>query len=148
VVALNGTPANGFAHGPSTLSSDPADFAVIQMSWKGQLPDLLPRPEAPASPPENWPSPEQEFLASERMRLEAEIAAARQRAADASARVAARRAELRELLQAELAAARESLDEMQRQHDASMALVRADEQRSVERILAEARQLSQVHDVD
>jgi hypothetical protein len=148
VVALNGTPANGYADGSSTLSNDRADFAVIEMSWTGQPSDLLPEPEEPARASDSWPSPEHEFLDAERTRLEAEIAAAQRRAADATARTAARRVELRALLRAELAAARESLVEMQRQHDSSIAAVRAAEQRSVERILAEARQLSQVHDVD
>jgi hypothetical protein len=147
VVALNGVPVNGYANGPSTSSDVAADFAVIEMSWKDQPPDLLPEPER-AAPADSWPGPEQEFLDRERARLEAEIATAQQRAADATARVAARRAELRESLRAELSVARESLGQMQRHHDASIAAVRATEQRSVERILAEARQLPQVQDVD
>lgn len=85
MVALNGTPVNGYANGPSILPNDGADFAVIEMSWKGQPPDLLPEPHAPTRASDSWPSPEQEFLNGERMRLEAEIVTAQQRAADASA---------------------------------------------------------------
>jgi hypothetical protein len=137
MVALNGTPANGYASSP-----------VLELSWKSPPPVLVPEHEMSARASESWPSPEQEFLDGEGKRLETEIATARQRAADAAARVADSRVELRKRLRAELSAARELLDEMQRQHDASIAAARADEQRSVDRILAEARHLSRVHDVD
>jgi len=75
----------------------------------------------------------------ERSRLEAEIAAVKARAVAARERAARRDTEMREALQAELAASRERLTSMERDHDAMVAEVRAAARREVERILSEGR---------
>ena len=75
----------------------------------------------------------------ERLRLEAEIAAAKARAVAAREHTARRDAEIREALQAELAASREQLTSMEREHDAIVARVREAARLEVDRILAEAR---------
>jgi uncharacterized membrane protein YqiK len=91
---------------------------------------------------DSWARPEPDRFDDERARLEAEIASAKERAAEAKARAAARECEVRVALRAEVVASRGSLAEMKRRHDATITTVRAAAQADVERILAEARRLA------
>ena len=85
------------------------------------------------------PDPSPDDLAAERARLQSAIASAKARAAAARERAASRELELRAVLHAELVVSRESLAEIERQHDVTIAAVRSAAQAEVERILAEAR---------
>ena len=84
----------------------------------------------------------QDQVAVERARLEAEIAAATARTAAARHRAAALEAEGRAELRAELDASRLAVEEMERQHEATVAMIREAAQAEAERILAAARQLA------
>lgn len=89
-------------------------------------------------PPSSLPNHDPDMSADhdERARLVAEVAAANARTAAARERVAAREAEVRAALHAELVASRELLAEMERQHDVAIAMIRSAAQAEVERILA------------
>jgi L-rhamnose isomerase len=95
--------------------------------------------EEHASPHAADPDPSLDYVAAERARLEAEIAAAKARTAAAKERAASRELELRAALHTELVTSRESLAELERQHEVAIAMVRSAAKAEVERILADAR---------
>jgi len=115
VVELNGTPLNGTR----------LHRSVSTLDWTRDA-DLIWLPAVDES-------------RVERDRLRAEIAAAKARADAARQRSAAREAELRAVLQAELAESRERLAALEREHDATVASIREEARAEVERILAQAR---------
>jgi len=78
-------------------------------------------------------------LDEERTRLEAELAQARARLLAAQHRAAQLDAEAKAALRAELAASRDVLAAMERDHEARCAEVRAEADAEVERVLADAR---------
>jgi len=126
VVELNGTPLNGSR---PHLSSATLDWTrETDLVW-------LPTTSRPAVAVN---TPVADDFDAERSRLEAEIAAAKARAIAARERAAQREAELRAALQAELAASREQLTALEREHDATVAQVRHEASAEVERILSEA----------
>jgi len=127
VVELNGTPHNGSR---PHLSSAMLDWTrETDLVW-------LPNTSRPAVAVN---TPVADDFDAERSRLEAEIAAAKGRAIAARERAAQREAELRAALQAEIAASREELSALEREHDLTVARVRDEANAEVERILAEAR---------
>jgi hypothetical protein len=83
-----------------------------------------------------------EAVEEQRARLEADLAAAKARLLAARHRAAELDASAKEQMRAELAASREALAEMERQHAETIALVRRNAQTEVERILADARRRS------
>ena len=128
VVELNGTPHNGSR---PHLSSAMLDWTrETDLVW---LPTTATRPAVAVN------APAADDFDAERSRLEAEIAAAKARAIAARERAAQREAELRAALQAEIAASREELSALEREHDLTVARVRDEANAEVERILAEAR---------
>lgn len=76
----------------------------------------------------------------EHVRLELEIAAAKLRTAAAKERAAAIDAQVQADMRQELVASRETVEEMERNHAAAIALIREAAQAEVDRILDEARQ--------
>lgn len=80
---------------------------------------------------------EQELLS-----LEAELHATTARAAATRARVAARELEVRTALRAELDASRMVLDELERQHELTVATIEEGARVEVARILADARRVA------
>lgn len=80
-----------------------------------------------------------EAIEEQRARLEAELAAAKARLLAAKHRAAELDAAVKERMRAELEASRETLAEIDRQHDETIALVRRNAQTEVERIRAAAR---------
>lgn len=89
-----------------------------------------------------------EAIEEERARLEADLAAAKARKLAAQHRAAQLDAEAKELLRIELANARETLAEIERQHAETVELVRRNAQTEVERILADARRDADTATVD
>lgn len=79
-------------------------------------------------------------LDEERTRLEAELAQAKERLLAAQHRAAKLDAEAKAALRAELAASRDVLAAMERDHAQALTAVRADADAEVERILATARE--------
>lgn len=79
-----------------------------------------------------------EAIEEQRARLEADLATATARKLDAQHRAARLDADAKELLRAELAASRQTLAELERQHAETIALVRRNAQTEVDRILADA----------
>jgi hypothetical protein len=79
-----------------------------------------------------------EAIEEQRARLEADLATATARKLAAQHRAAQLDAEAKELLRVELAASRETLAEIERQHAETIALVRHNAQVEVDRILADA----------
>jgi hypothetical protein len=80
-----------------------------------------------------------EAIEEQRARLEADLAAAKARLLAAQHRAAELDASAKEQLRSELAASRETLAEIDRQHAETIALVRRNAQAEVDRILADAR---------
>lgn len=120
---LNGTPING-SH--SELSPGLYD----------RMHEGMPASPAPAKV---WPEAARDELDVERPRLEAEIAAAKARAAAARDRTVRRDLEMRNALRDELIASQESLAEIERQHEADVAKIREVARAEAQRILAEVR---------
>jgi hypothetical protein len=81
-------------------------------------------------------------LAVDQVRLERELTEAERRIADATHRTQDRRAAVKRALQAELNAAKATLDEAVRIHAEAVAAIRATASDEVERILAEARSIA------
>lgn len=79
-----------------------------------------------------------EAIEEQRARLEADLATATARKLAAQHRAAQLDAEAKELLRVELAASRQTLAEIERQHAETIALVRRNAQTEVDRILADA----------
>lgn len=79
-----------------------------------------------------------EAIEEQRARLEADLATATARKLAAQHRAAQLDAEAKELLRAELAASRQTLAEIERQHAETIALVRRNAEAEVDRILADA----------
>jgi len=77
---------------------------------------------------------------AEHERLEMEIAAAKARTAAARERAAALDAEVQADMRQELVASRQTVDEMERNHAAAIAMIRDGAQAEADRILVEARQ--------
>ncbi|MCU1366778.1 MAG: hypothetical protein JWL72_4269 [Ilumatobacteraceae bacterium] len=122
---LNGKPSNGHADSPVTLP----------------IYDHMREPEATWPRADDaWPAASPGACDLERPRLEAEIAAAKARAASARHRAAQRDAQMRAALRVELEASQERLAAMEREHEAAVAAVLADAQAKAARIVAEARQ--------
>jgi hypothetical protein len=142
MVALNGRPMNGSWVAPSPAPHDGSSAPPVRMRAIADHPANA-QSEVPVSSPaaDPWPDPPLDDLERQRARLEGEIAAARARTAAARERAAARDAEMRAALRAELVASKESVDEIERECDISIAKVREAAQIEVERILAEAWQL-------
>ena len=90
----------------------------------------------PAADP--WPFPPLDDLEQERARLEGEIAAAKARAVAAKLRTEARDTEVRSALRADLLSSKESLVEIERRYEVTIAMVREAAQSEVEQILAAA----------
>ena len=141
---LNGTPMTGRWLAPPMLPSqrhtidDVTYIDVAGMNGPSQQSSsATEQVPAPAPDPNPWPAPDPFEL--ERARLVAETAVAKERADGLKARVARRESEMKVALRAEFAAVRGVLDEMERQHEARIAAVRAAAQADIERILAEAR---------
>ena len=157
MVALNGTPLNG-----TPLNGTPTNSRWLAPSTPPTLPtqghdfdevtyiDLVginkPRQDASSASehaPRSstdlipWPAPDPFEL--ERAQLVSELAIAKDRAAGVRARVARRESEMKAALRAEFVAVRGVLDQMERQHDARIAAVRAAAKADVEQILGEAR---------
>jgi hypothetical protein len=88
---------------------------------------------------DSWLEPERDKLNEERSRLEREIAAAKARAEAARRRTALREEDMRASMRAELSAAQQALADMERQHEATLAMVKSTAQAEIDRILAEAR---------
>lgn len=82
---------------------------------------------------------EPELVDDERARLERELEAAQQRMGAARERLAARDAEMRAALRAEVVVAQERLDELERRHTDDLRSVREAGRAEAERIIAEAR---------
>jgi hypothetical protein len=80
-----------------------------------------------------------EAIEEQRARLEADLAAAKARLLSAQHRAAELDASAKEQLRTELAASRETLAEIDRQHAETIALVQRNAQAEVDRILADAR---------
>jgi hypothetical protein len=140
---LNGTPMNGHRLAPPGLPSQRHNIDEVTYSdvtgmngSSQQASSASEQVSAPSADPVPWPAPDPSDL--ERERLVAEVAAANERAGSIMARVARRESEMKAALRAEFVAVRGVLDEMERQHDARIAAVRAATQAEVERILAEA----------
>ncbi len=132
---MNGTPMNGTAiNGTHSLSmsatGDHHDERALQAESSG--------PTAH----EPWPDVAHDELKAERMRLEAEIANAKSRAATARHRAAVRDTEMRDALRAEIAASKEALTAMEREHETTISMVRGAAQAEVDRILAAAQQVA------
>lgn len=101
---------------------------------------LQPRPAVqPLQPMAPWGATAADDLEQEKSRLEKEIAAAKERAAAARLRTAARDADVRDALRAELASSKDVLTEMDRAHEVTVAVIREAAQGEVERIMADAR---------
>jgi hypothetical protein len=79
-----------------------------------------------------------EVIEEQRARLEADLASATARKLAAQHRAAQLDAEAKELLRVELAASRETLAEIERQHAETIAHVRRNAQIEVDRILVDA----------
>jgi hypothetical protein len=79
-------------------------------------------------------------LDRQRARLEAEIVAAKTRAAAARQRAVERDTEVRAALKVEVEAAQARLADMERQHQVAVGMLRDAARGEVERILAEARE--------
>lgn len=79
-----------------------------------------------------------EAIEEQRARLESDLAAATARKLAAQARAARLDADAKELLRVELAASRETLAEIEKQHTETISLVRRNAQAEVDRILADA----------
>ena len=127
VVELNGTPRNGSRlHRSMPVFDWRQEAELLWLPAEGPLPPAVDKPGAADT-------------CVERSRLEAEIAAAKARSVAARERAARRDTEMREALQSELAASREQLTSMERDHDAMVEEVRAAARREVERILNEGR---------
>ena len=80
-----------------------------------------------------------EAIEEQRARLEADLAAAKARLLAARHRAAELDASAKEQMRAELEASRETLAEIDRQHEETIAVVRRNAQTEVERIIADAR---------
>jgi hypothetical protein len=80
-----------------------------------------------------------EAIEEQRARLEADLAAAKARLLAAKHRAAELDASAKEQLRAELEASRQTLAEIDRQHEETIALVRRNAHTEVDRILADAR---------
>lgn len=80
-----------------------------------------------------------EAIEEQRARLAADLAAAKARLLAAKHRAAELDASAKEQMRAELEASRQTLAEIDRQHEETIALVRRNAQTEVERILADAR---------
>lgn len=80
-----------------------------------------------------------EAIEEQRARLEADLAAAKARLLAAQHRAAELDAAAKEQLRTELAASRETLAEIDRQHAETIALVQRNARAEVDRILADAR---------
>ena len=79
-----------------------------------------------------------EAIEEQRARLEADLASATARKLAAQHRAAQLDAEAKELLRVELAASRETLAEIERQHTETIAFIRRNADVEVDRILADA----------
>ena len=140
---LNGTQMNGRWLAPLTLPSQDHNLdgltyiEVAGMNRPSQHSSSASEQVSPSSSdPVPWPAPDP--FEPERARLVVEIATAKERAAGLKARLARRESEMKSALRAEFVAVRGVLAEMERQHDATIAAVRAAAQADVEHILAEA----------
>ena len=150
MAAMNGTPMNGTSmngapmNGTSMNGTHLDSSHVFSMSTTGDHDDTRAlRPEALAPlAADPWPDVTRDELDAERVRLEAEIATAKSRAASARHRAALRDAEMRDALRAEIAASKESLTAMEREHDTTIAMVRGAAQAEVDRILAAAHHVA------
>ena len=78
----------------------------------------------------------------EHRRLESEIAAAKARTAAARARAADLDAQVQADMRHELVGSRETVEEMERNHNVAIAMIRDAAQAEADRILEEARQLA------
>ena len=116
------------------MNGSPMNGSPMNGSW------VAPSP-APSPAADPWPESPLDDFERQRPRLEGEIAAAKARTAAARQRTAAREAEVRAALRAELVASKESVAEIERECDIAIANVRKAAQIEVERILAEAWQL-------
>ena len=129
VSGLNGTPMNGASPNCASMNGS---------RW--EHPSAGPPTDLEAEPVWSptmgtWPGAEPDEFEVERQRLEAEIAAAKARTAEARRRAADRDTELR----AELIASQELVAEVERQHEMAVARVREAAQAEVKRVLTEAR---------
>lgn len=86
-------------------------------------------------------------IEEQRVRLEADVAAAQARLLAARHRAAELDASAKEQMRAALEASRETLAEIDRQHEETIALVRRNAQTEVERILADARRRAGENDM-
>jgi hypothetical protein len=140
---MNGRPINGSWVAPSSAPYDASGApaagmrAIADHPSNGQSEVSVPSPAA-----DPWPDLPLDDLEQQRPRLEGEIAAAKARTAAARERAAARDAEVRAALRAELVASKESVAEIERDCDITIANIRKAAQIEVERILAEAWQLT------
>lgn len=149
MAAMNGTPMNGTSmngtHVESSVLPVHADSShMFSMSATGDQHDDHAVPPEGSIPvhADPWPDVTRNELEAERMRLEAEIATAKSRAASARHRASARDTEMRDALRAEIAASKESLTAMEREHETTIAMVRGAAQAEVDRILAAAREVA------
>jgi|GEM_PF-3592464 len=133
MVALNGMHLNGSAL-PHHRHESPS---IERISMDDFRADPV-NDQEPTSATDPKVDPPPGDLAVERNRLQSEIDTAKARAAAARERAAARELELRAVIHAEIVASRESIAEMERQHEMAIAMVRSAAQAEVERILAEA----------
>ena len=133
MAGLNGTPINGSPINGASINGVKVGHAIAPYDLAQEADHLWP----PAT--DCWPEVPVDELEVERPRLEAEIAAAKARAAAARYRAADRDAEMRAALRAELLASQETLAEMERQHEITVAMVSEVARAEVARTLAEAR---------
>lgn len=122
--SLNGKPTNGH---------DAVDAPTVSVAIHQPVAVWPPVDDA-------WPEAPTSEHDLERPRLEAEIAAAKARAAAARHRVAERDDDIRAALRAELRASQEGLARMEREHDDAVERVLRDAQTEADRIVARARQ--------
>lgn len=130
---------NGSWVAPSLAPHDGSSSPTVGMRAIADHPsnsqNEVPAPSPAADP---WPESPLDDFERQRPRLEGEIAAAKARTAAARQRTAAREAEVRAALRAELVASKDSVAEIERECDIAIANVRKAAQIEVERILAEA----------
>ena len=135
MVALNGTHLNGSAL-PHHRHASPS----IERISMDELRSDLAKDQERASATHAESDPPLDPVAAERARIQGEIDSAKARVAAAKERAASRELELRAVIHAEIVASRESIAEMEREHEVAIATVRSTAQAEVERILAEARE--------
>lgn len=140
MIALNVTPMNGSRTSFATASHNGSGIPVIGMFvMEEQHRERVPEEgSGSVRTARNWPAPVLDEIEVERSRLEAEIVAAISRTVAAQHRAGGLDADVRTGLREEFINSRESLADMEREHEAAVAMIRDTAKGEIERIRAEA----------